>query len=117
MRKPREGLTEQIVGDAINRVQHLERDALDRRRQALGGLVQQRELLENRIDDLRMFEREYRSRLIAYLEGLLGDLRAPDTESPKPARSARVAELGNQEAAEPGSHPADRNAAVQEGMS
>ena len=57
MRKPREGLTEQIVGDAINRVQHLERDTLDRRRQALGGLVQQRELLENRIDDLRMFER------------------------------------------------------------
>lgn len=31
--------------------------------------------LSRRIDDLRAFEREYRSRLDAYVEGLLKDLR------------------------------------------
>lgn len=29
---------------------------------------------ERRVDELRSFEREYRSRLIAYLEGLAGEL-------------------------------------------
>jgi hypothetical protein len=38
--------------------------------------VQQREELERRVDDLRAFEREYRSRFKAYLEGLLRDLEA-----------------------------------------
>src|SRR5262249_36106406 len=39
-------------------------------------LVQQREELERRVDDLRAFEREYRSRLKADLEGQLRDLEA-----------------------------------------
>jgi hypothetical protein len=38
--------------------------------------VQTREELERRVDDLRAFEREYRSRLKAYLEGQLRDLEA-----------------------------------------
>jgi hypothetical protein len=43
--------------------------------------VQQREELERRVDDLRAFEREYRSRLKAYLEGQLRDLEAGATDS------------------------------------
>jgi len=43
--------------------------------------VQQREVLERRVDDLRAFEREYRSRLKAYLEGQLRDLEAGATDS------------------------------------
>src|SRR6266568_5151751 len=67
---------EQITSDARARAESLERDAQERHRQAMGSLVQSREELERRVDDLRAFEREYRSRLKAYLEGQLRDLEA-----------------------------------------
>jgi hypothetical protein len=47
----------------------------------MGSLVTSREELERRVDDLRAFEREYRSRLKAYLEGQLRDLEAGVTDS------------------------------------
>ncbi len=72
---------EQITGDARARAESLEGDAQERHRQAMGSLVQQREELERRVDDLRAFEREYRSRLKAYLEGQLRDLEAGVTDS------------------------------------
>src|ERR1700687_1106168 len=72
---------EQITGDARARAESLERDAQERHRQAMGSLVQSREELERRVDDLRAFEREYRSRLKAYLEGQLRDLEAGVTET------------------------------------
>ena len=72
---------EQITGDARARAESLERDAQERHRQAMGSLVQQREELERRVDDLRAFEREYRSRLKAYLEGQLRDLEAGVTDT------------------------------------
>ena len=72
---------EQITGDARARAESLERDAQERHRQAMGSLVQTREELERRVDDLRAFEREYRSRLKAYLEGQLRDLEAGVTET------------------------------------
>jgi len=71
----------QITGDARNRAENLERDAQERHRQAMGSLVQTREELERRVDDLRAFEREYRSRLKAYAEGQLRDLEAGVTDS------------------------------------
>jgi len=46
-----------------------------------------RAALERRIEELRSFEREYRSRLRAYLEGQLHDLDA-GAEPPAPARPA-----------------------------
>jgi transcriptional regulator with XRE-family HTH domain/uncharacterized protein YegP (UPF0339 family) len=67
---------EQITGDARARAASLERDAQERHRQAMGSLVATREELERRVDDLRAFEREYRSRLMSYFEGQLADLRA-----------------------------------------
>jgi DivIVA domain-containing protein len=72
---------EQITGDARARAESLERDAQERHRQAMGSLVTSREELERRVDDLRAFEREYRSRLKAYLEGQLRDLEAGVTDS------------------------------------
>ncbi len=72
---------EQITSDARARAESLERDAQERHRQAMGSLVQQREELERRVDDLRAFEREYRSRLKAYLEGQMRDLEAGVTDS------------------------------------
>ncbi|HEX3961082.1 MAG TPA: DivIVA domain-containing protein [Trebonia sp.] len=94
---------EQITGDARARAESLERDAHERHRQAMGSLVQQREELERRVDDLRAFEREYRSRLKAYLEGQLRDLEAGVADSgtfpvvpppPPPSPSQLPAGLG-----------------------
>jgi DivIVA domain-containing protein len=65
---------EQITSDARAHAEDLERDAQERHRHALGSLLQQREELERRVDDLQTFEREYHGRLKAYLEGQLNDL-------------------------------------------
>ncbi|MCW2947488.1 MAG: DivIVA family protein [Actinoallomurus sp.] len=91
--------SEQIVTEARARAESLERDAQDRHRQAMGSLVQQREELERMVDDLNAFEREYRSRLRAYLEGQLRELEAgasyggpfgggPSNTGPQPAQPA-----------------------------
>ncbi|HXA63419.1 MAG TPA: DivIVA domain-containing protein [Streptosporangiaceae bacterium] len=72
---------DQIVSDARSRAEQLDRDAQDRHRQVMGSLVQQREDLERDVDNLRAFEREYRTRLKAYLEGQLRDLEAGTTEA------------------------------------
>ena len=74
-------VVEEILAEALERAQALERDAEDRHRQAVGSLVEQREYLERRVDDLRAFEREYRSRLVAYLEGQLSDLKVGSTDA------------------------------------
>jgi cell division septum initiation protein DivIVA len=65
---------EQITGDAAARARALELDAQERHRQAMGSLVQNREELERRVDDLRAFEREYRAKLQAWLEGQFREL-------------------------------------------
>jgi len=95
---------EQITSDARARAESLERDAQERHRQAMGSLVQQREELERRVDDLRAFEREYRSRLKAYLEGQLRDLEAGATDS-----GAFPAATGPQSAIGPGMRMDSRN--------
>ena len=68
--------SEQITSDARARAENLERDARERHRQALDSLVQSRQELEQRIDDLRAFERGYRSGLMAYLDSLRDGLLA-----------------------------------------
>jgi DivIVA domain-containing protein len=100
---------EQITNDARARSESLDRDAQERHRQALGSLIQQREELERRVGDLQIFEREYRSRLMAYLEGQLRDLEAgtADNGGFPPAvaaqRSARGYEAISQHESEIGS--------------
>ncbi|MFG1611714.1 DivIVA domain-containing protein [Nonomuraea wenchangensis] len=65
---------EQVIGDARARAETLERDAQERHRQAMGSLVQTRDELERKVEELRSFEREYRSRLKLYLENQLAEL-------------------------------------------
>ncbi|GGP77070.1 DivIVA domain-containing protein [Streptosporangium pseudovulgare] len=65
---------EQVIGDARARAETLERDAQERHRQAMGSLVQNRDELERKVEELRSFEREYRSRLKLYLENQLAEL-------------------------------------------
>lgn len=72
----------QITDDARAQAEDLDREAQERYRQATGSLVQQREELERRVEELGAFEREYRNRLKAHLEGQLRrlDTGAPDSE-------------------------------------
>ncbi|WP_283133574.1 DivIVA domain-containing protein [Rhizohabitans arisaemae] len=72
---------EQIIGDARGRAETLERDAQERHRQAMGSLVQNREQLEREVENLRSFEREYRSRLKSYFEIQLRELDAASADS------------------------------------
>jgi transcriptional regulator with XRE-family HTH domain/cell division septum initiation protein DivIVA len=68
---------EQITGDAQARAENLDRDAQERYRQATAPLVQTREELERRVDDLRAFEREYRTKLQAFMESQFLELWTP----------------------------------------
>jgi DivIVA domain-containing protein len=65
---------EQIVNEARARSENLDRDAQERHRQVMGSLVQQRDELEHRVNVLKDFEREYRSRLKDYFERQLREL-------------------------------------------
>jgi transcriptional regulator with XRE-family HTH domain len=67
----------QITADARARAEALEHDAQERHRQALASLVQTREELERRVDELRVFEREYRTRLQTFMEGQFLELWTP----------------------------------------
>jgi DivIVA domain-containing protein len=67
---------DRIVGEAREHANRLVREAEEKQRQTLGSLEQERSLLERKIDELRAFEREYRSRLKSYLEGQLRELEA-----------------------------------------
>ncbi len=68
-------IADQILAEAKAEAGSLVRDAQEQHRGVMGSLIQQREELERRIDDLRAFEREYRSRLAAYFEQQLREVR------------------------------------------
>ncbi|CAN5181662.1 cell wall synthesis protein Wag31 [soil metagenome] len=87
--------SEGLLSDAKNRSEAVERDARTKaatltqdaeRRQSeiLGNLEQQKGALEKRIDELRSFEREYRTRLKSYLETQLRDLEGKASAEPSP---------------------------------
>jgi DivIVA domain-containing protein len=68
--------SEQMISDAQARAAEMEQAAHDQHRLTLGTLAEQRQELERQVDSLRAFEREYRARLRAHVEGLLHDLEA-----------------------------------------
>ena len=51
-------------------------------RAQIGGLEQERQQLEYRIEELRNFERDYRSKLKGYIEGQLRDLESASVGAP-----------------------------------
>ncbi|MBA3744420.1 DivIVA domain-containing protein [Sporichthya sp.] len=65
---------EAIEREARSKADALERDAQDKHRSIIGVLETQRTALETQLDQLRQFEREYRSRLKSFLEGQLRQL-------------------------------------------
>ncbi len=60
----------------------LERDAARKHTEILGALSQEKNTLEKKIDELRTFERDYRTRLKTYLESQLRELDGPGPTTP-----------------------------------
>jgi DivIVA domain-containing protein len=65
---------EDVTREARGKADALERDARARHAEAMGGLDTKRTALQKHIEELKQFEREYRTRLKAYLESQLRDL-------------------------------------------
>jgi DivIVA domain-containing protein len=65
---------EEVTREARQNADALERDARTRHAEAMGGLDTKRTALQKHIEELKQFEREYRTRLKAYLESQLRDL-------------------------------------------
>lgn len=65
---------DRLVAEAKTQASRIVREAEETSARTLAQLEQERSLLERKIDELRVFERDYRTRLKSYLENLLGDL-------------------------------------------
>ncbi len=83
---------QKIVGEAQEHAARLVREAEEKQRETLGDLEEQRQVLQRKVEQLRQFEREYRSRLKAYLEDQLKQLETKasvDELGPRHAPRAR----------------------------
>ncbi len=65
---------DEMTRDARAKAEALERDARQRHQEVMGSLDSKRTALQKHIEELKQFEREYRTRLKAYLESQLRDL-------------------------------------------
>jgi DivIVA domain-containing protein len=88
---------ETMLNDARTRAETLERQSRDKaatlvgdaeRKQAeiIGTVTRDKSVLEKKIDELRTFEREYRTRLKTYLESQLRDLGERGSAAPSDSR-------------------------------
>ncbi|HYG95471.1 MAG TPA: DivIVA domain-containing protein [Solirubrobacterales bacterium] len=93
---------ERLESDARTRAQMLDSETSERRAQLFGDLEKERDKLNIDVENLRSFEREYRSRLKTYftqqLEALAGTAETPapsSDEAPAPKRLRSI--LGEEE--------------------
>ncbi|MFF9014053.1 DivIVA domain-containing protein [Streptomyces sp. NPDC014870] len=84
---------EGLERDARAKADALERDAQEKHRVAMGSLESARATLERKVEDLRGFEREYRTRLKSYLESQLRQLDSQADDSLAPPRTPATASL------------------------
>ncbi|MEU3073694.1 DivIVA domain-containing protein [Streptomyces laurentii] len=84
---------EGLERDARAKADALERDAQEKHRVAMGSLESARATLERKVEDLRGFEREYRTRLKSYLESQLRQLDSQADESLAPPRTPAAPSL------------------------
>ena len=85
--------SDRLVGEAKSQANRIVREAEETSQRTLGQLEQERSLLERKIDELRVFERDYRTRLKSYLENLLGDL--DNRGNALPPRSGQPQQVGD----------------------
>ena len=79
--------SDRLVAEARLRADQIISEADESSKRTLGQLEQERSLLERKIDELRVFERDYRTRLKSYLENLLGDLDSRGSALPAGSES------------------------------
>lgn len=84
--------SDRLVNEARVRAAQIVREAEETSQRTLMQLEQERSLLERKIDELRVFERDYRTRLKSYLENLLGDL--DNRGNALPPRSGQTQPVG-----------------------
>ncbi len=95
------GKADRMESDARSRSEMLDGETAERRTQLFADLEKERDKLSVEVENLRSFEREYRSRLKSYftqqLEALQapGDTIAPTDDSPAPKRLRSI--LGEEE--------------------
>jgi vacuolar-type H+-ATPase subunit H len=87
---------DELTRDARSKAEALEREARQRHQEAMGGLDAKRAALQKHIEELKAFEREYRTRLKAYLDSQLRDLdsRGQAMENEVARAEAQPAGLG-----------------------
>ncbi|GLZ75364.1 cell wall synthesis protein Wag31 [Actinorhabdospora filicis] len=66
--------SEELVRETRAKAESLDREARQRHQEVMGTLETKRAALQKHIEELKAFEREYRTRLKAYLESQLRDL-------------------------------------------
>ncbi len=98
---------DRLITEAQENASRMVREAEEKQQQTLGSLEQERSLLERKIDELRGFERDYRSRLKSYLENQLRDLDSKGQVVPgrTPGASGGARSLGGDDAAAAGGFP------------
>ncbi|GAA1873213.1 DivIVA domain-containing protein [Myceligenerans crystallogenes] len=74
---------DRLITEAKAEGARIVRDAEETSHRTLSQLEQERSLLERKIDELRLFERDYRTRLKSFLQNLLGDLDARGSALPQ----------------------------------
>ena len=75
---------ERLLSEARTAAETMVREAEAERKSTMGKLETERALLERKIEELRNFERDYRTRLKSYLEGLIQDVEGERELSPSP---------------------------------
>jgi DivIVA domain-containing protein len=73
---------DRLIAEAKAEGTRIVREAEETSHRTLSQLEQERSLLERKIDELRLFERDYRTRLKSFLQNLLGDLDARGSALP-----------------------------------
>ena len=83
---------DKLVSEAEATASRIVAEAEAKQRAQMQILEQERSVLEHKIDELRNFEREYRSQLRGYIEGQLKDLDASSSSSAPDAKSGVTAD-------------------------
>jgi hypothetical protein len=65
-----------------DRVAALEREAARQHTEVLGSIAQEKTILEKKVDELRTFEHDYRTRLKTYLQSQLRELDGHGSAAP-----------------------------------
>jgi cell division septum initiation protein DivIVA len=73
---------DKLEADARGRAQSLDSETAERRTQLFGDLERERDTLSHEVDNLRAFEREYRSRLKTYFSQQLESLETSASADP-----------------------------------